>query len=85
MLSDTSNGIKKVNNRSSWQVEGRDNDRQFLECQQGYVEDTNLDPPSMVFREDHEHVFIAEESFDEENLVRTKRCGCGFSIQVEEL
>lgn len=85
LLSDTSNGIKKVNNRSSWQVEGRGNDRQFLECQQGYVEDTNLDPPSMVFREDHEHVFIAEEGFDEENLVRTKRCGCGFSIQVEEL
>ncbi|XP_072982141.1 DNA repair protein RAD4 isoform X4 [Typha latifolia] len=35
---------------------------------------------------EHEHVFPVEnESFDEEILVRTKRCPCGFSIQVEEL
>ncbi|XP_072978288.1 DNA repair protein RAD4 isoform X2 [Typha angustifolia] len=35
---------------------------------------------------EHEHVFPMEnESFDEEILVRTKRCPCGFSIQVEEL
>ncbi|XP_010932557.2 DNA repair protein RAD4 isoform X3 [Elaeis guineensis] len=36
--------------------------------------------------EDHEHVFPIEyQSFDEESFVRTKRCPCGFSIQVEEL
>ncbi|XP_030522585.1 DNA repair protein RAD4 [Rhodamnia argentea] len=35
---------------------------------------------------DHEHVFVKEdESFDEESSVRTKRCRCGFSVQVEEL
>ncbi|KAJ6796495.1 DNA repair protein RAD4 isoform X1 [Iris pallida] len=36
--------------------------------------------------DDHEHVFPVEnQSFDEESMVRTKRCSCGFSIQVEEL
>ncbi|XP_008803880.2 DNA repair protein RAD4 [Phoenix dactylifera] len=36
--------------------------------------------------QDHEHVFPIEcQSFDEESFVRTKRCPCGFSIQVEEL
>lgn len=35
---------------------------------------------------DHEHEFPEEDqSFDEETFVRTKRCPCGFSIQVEEL
>uniref|UniRef100_A0ACD6AK52 Uncharacterized protein n=1 Tax=Avena sativa TaxID=4498 RepID=A0ACD6AK52_AVESA len=34
----------------------------------------------------HEHEFPEEDqSFDEEAFVRTKRCPCGFSIQVEEL
>lgn len=36
--------------------------------------------------DDHEHEFPEEDqSFDEETFVRTKRCPCGFSIQVEEL
>ncbi|KAJ4760239.1 DNA repair protein complementing XP-C cells [Rhynchospora pubera] len=35
---------------------------------------------------EHEHVFPVEDQiFDEETAVRTKRCPCGFSIQVEEL
>lgn len=35
---------------------------------------------------DHEHTFpMEDQSFDEENFIRTKRCPCGFSIQVEEL
>ncbi|OEL35017.1 DNA repair protein RAD4 [Dichanthelium oligosanthes] len=37
---------------------------------------------------DHEHVHEypeEDQSFDEETFVRTKRCPCGFSIQVEEL
>ncbi|KAJ0981270.1 hypothetical protein J5N97_009525 [Dioscorea zingiberensis] len=34
----------------------------------------------------HAHVFpIEDQSFDEESFVRTKRCPCGFSVQVEEL
>ncbi|RCV31141.1 hypothetical protein SEVIR_6G159100v4 [Setaria viridis] len=38
--------------------------------------------------QDHEHVHEypeEDQSFDEETFVRTKRCPCGFSIQVEEL
>ncbi|XP_054804096.1 DNA repair protein RAD4 isoform X2 [Prosopis cineraria] len=36
--------------------------------------------------EHHEHVFLKEyESFDEESSLLTKRCQCGFSVQVEEL
>ncbi|KAL5810062.1 hypothetical protein ACOSQ3_026758 [Xanthoceras sorbifolium] len=42
--------------------------------------------PSMAGTEDHEHVYLVEDtSYDEETCVRTKRCHCGFSIQVEEL
>ncbi|URE22716.1 protein complementing XP-C cells [Musa troglodytarum] len=34
---------------------------------------------------DHEHVYPVEnQSFDEKTLVWTKRCPCGFSIEVEE-
>ncbi|CAN8256082.1 unnamed protein product [Cochlearia groenlandica] len=36
--------------------------------------------------EQHEHVFVnEEETFDEETSVKTKRCKCGFSIEVEEM
>ncbi|CAA7401407.1 unnamed protein product [Spirodela intermedia] len=35
---------------------------------------------------DHEHSFpIEDQSFDKESSIRTKRCSCGFSIQMEEL
>ncbi|XP_055961422.1 DNA repair protein RAD4 isoform X2 [Mercurialis annua] len=44
------------------------------------------DFPSVALTGDHEHVYLAEDqSFDEESSVTTKRCHCGFSIQVEEL
>ncbi|KAK3121748.1 hypothetical protein QOZ80_8BG0660270 [Eleusine coracana subsp. coracana] len=44
-------------------------------------------PPNPCFpAPDHEHEFPEDgQSFDEETFVRTKRCPCGFSIQVEEL
>ncbi|CAH2072591.1 unnamed protein product [Thlaspi arvense] len=36
--------------------------------------------------QEHEHVFVdEEESFDEETSVKTKRCKCGFSVQVEQM
>ncbi|KAJ3705821.1 hypothetical protein LUZ61_009526 [Rhynchospora tenuis] len=45
--------------------------------------------PTLIISEDdheHEHVFPVEDQiFDEDTSVRTKRCTCGFSIQVEEL
>lgn len=46
--------------------------------------DRPFDSPFPVH--DHEHEYPEEDqSFDEETFVRTKRCPCGFSIQVEEL
>lgn len=36
--------------------------------------------------ESHEHVFLDEqETCDEETSVKTKRCKCGFSVQVEQM
>ncbi|XP_078180088.1 DNA repair protein Rad4 family isoform X1 [Carex rostrata] len=45
--------------------------------------------PALIVSEnnhEHEHVFpVEDQTFDEGTSVRTKRCSCGFSIQVEEL
>lgn len=50
------------------------------------AKDRKLNAPSMTLTDDHEHVFLVEDqSFDEETSTRTKRCHCGFSVQVEEL
>ncbi|KAB5560898.1 hypothetical protein DKX38_005855 [Salix brachista] len=50
------------------------------------AKDRKLNAPSMTLTDDHEHVFFVEDqSFDEETSTRTKRCHCGFLIQVEEL
>ncbi|KAJ0232629.1 DNA repair protein RAD4 [Hirschfeldia incana] len=36
--------------------------------------------------DEHEHVFLDEqETFDGETSVKTKRCKCGFSVQVEQM
>lgn len=49
-------------------------------------DDRKLNAPSMTLTDDHEHVFLVEDqSFDEETSTRTKRCHCGFSVQVEQL
>ncbi|XP_020239639.1 DNA repair protein RAD4 isoform X3 [Cajanus cajan] len=48
--------------------------------------DANLDPSLRTPVKDHEHVFLKElESFDEATSLLTKRCQCGFSVQVEVL
>ncbi|XP_004289443.1 PREDICTED: DNA repair protein complementing XP-C cells homolog [Fragaria vesca subsp. vesca] len=63
---------------------GGGNDEEALGCQQGLHKNTLDDRSSML--ENHEHVFLTEnQSFDKDNLVVTKRCLCGFSVQVEEL
>ncbi|KAJ6766652.1 DNA REPAIR PROTEIN XP-C / RAD4 [Salix purpurea] len=50
------------------------------------AKDRKLNAPSMTLTDDHEHVFLVEDqSFDEETSTRTKRCHCGFLVQVEEL
>ncbi|XP_010266445.1 PREDICTED: DNA repair protein RAD4 isoform X2 [Nelumbo nucifera] len=60
-------------------------DVQSLGCH-GHVRGANSDTQSAVLGDDHEHVFpVEDQSFDEESSVRTKRCPCGFSVQVEEL
>ncbi|EOA19955.1 hypothetical protein CARUB_v10000205mg [Capsella rubella] len=36
--------------------------------------------------ESHEHVFLdGQETYDEETSVKTKRCKCGFSVEVEQM
>ncbi|XP_042501207.1 DNA repair protein RAD4 isoform X2 [Macadamia integrifolia] len=61
-------------------------DMQYVGCQQGYLQDSKMDDLLSVHNEDHEHIFLEEDqSFDDESSVRTKRCPCGFSVQVEEL
>ncbi|KAL2317281.1 hypothetical protein Fmac_031157 [Flemingia macrophylla] len=48
--------------------------------------DTNLGDSIRTPVKDHEHVFLKDlESFDEVTSLLTKRCQCGFSVQVEEL
>lgn len=48
--------------------------------------DTDLDASLSAPLKDHVHVFLKEyESFDEVTSLLTKRCQCGFSVQVEEL
>lgn len=47
---------------------------------------SNVNASSSSQAEEHEHVFLKEyESFNEETSLLTKRCRCGFSVQVEEL
>ncbi|XP_027941751.1 DNA repair protein RAD4 [Vigna unguiculata] len=56
--------------------------QQVEQCDTTSVVDASLSTPV----KDHEHVFLKEfESFDSETSLLTKRCQCGFSVQVEEL
>ncbi|XP_057441963.1 DNA repair protein RAD4 isoform X3 [Lotus japonicus] len=48
--------------------------------------DADFDASLSTPVKDHEHVFLKEyESFDKGTSLLTKRCQCGFSVQVEEL
>ncbi|XP_027329970.1 DNA repair protein RAD4 isoform X2 [Abrus precatorius] len=48
--------------------------------------DTDIDASLCTPVKDHEHVFLKElENFEKETALLTKRCKCGFSVQVEEL
>ncbi|KAK9271667.1 hypothetical protein L1049_002030 [Liquidambar formosana] len=85
-LSRTSRDTHKMNDEFHAHGGGIGGDGQSLESQQGYIQETKSDALPTVPTEDHEHVFLTEDqSFDEESSVRTKRCQCGFSVQVEEL
>lgn len=83
----TSSETGKTNRKLNENIGGSGSDGQYIECsKQGYVRDTELDTVLAENAEDHQHVFLTEDqSFDEESSVRTKRCRCGFSVEVEEM
>ncbi|XWS75588.1 hypothetical protein CRYUN_Cryun01aG0103500 [Craigia yunnanensis] len=84
--SQASRNIQDKNNEIHAPVESSKDDKQSTEHQKGDRGDTMYTTPSGALDVDHEHVFFSEnQSFDAENSVRTKRCQCGFAIQVEEL
>lgn len=90
VLSHSSSDEPTVDNNLSLQVSGSQDDKQSLEFQKGNKHQNKPNPPahspSAELEEDHKHLFLTEDqSFDDESLILTKRCHCGFSVQVEEL
>ncbi|XP_044468590.1 DNA repair protein RAD4 isoform X2 [Mangifera indica] len=89
--SQISSAIQNIkNNESNLQVGDIQDDKQPHECRNVDTQNTKLDAPSVALtaehEHEHEHVYLIEDqSLDEESSVRTKRCRCGFTIQVEEL
>ncbi|KAK4602389.1 hypothetical protein RGQ29_011440 [Quercus rubra] len=84
LSSQTSTGTntQHINNKLNAPVGGGDEGKQSHVCD---INHAKLDAQASL-PEDHEHVFLTEDqTFDEESLVLTKRCHCGFSVQVEEL
>ncbi|KAJ0098902.1 hypothetical protein Patl1_21240 [Pistacia atlantica] len=86
--SQTSRAIQNIkNNESNLRVGDSQDDKQSQECPKVDTRDAKLDAAlvAATAEHEHEHVYLIEDqSFDEENSVRTKRCHCGFTIQVEE-
>ncbi|XP_015880255.3 DNA repair protein RAD4 isoform X2 [Ziziphus jujuba] len=80
-----STDIQTVQGISNLQVGNCQDDEQSLRCQQEETHEKKPDPPSAAIPENHEHVFSIEDRSCDESLVMTKRCHCGFSVQVEEL
>jgi xeroderma pigmentosum group C-complementing protein len=86
LSSQTSTNNQPINKKLKAPVGVHHEGKQSLVCQQEDIHHAKSYAPSAGLPEDHEHVFLTEDqSFDEENLVLTKRCHCGFSVQVEEL
>lgn len=82
----SSSGKDERANRRGYPCGSQVEDVQSIQSHHEYVKDAHSDHLSVDFTGDHEHVFPVEsQSFDEESSVRTKRCPCGFSIQVEEM
>ncbi|KAI7745294.1 hypothetical protein M8C21_017215, partial [Ambrosia artemisiifolia] len=81
--SQPSNDIQETNDASHHTSE----DTQKLVSDQANEDVGNPDVvPQPLFEEDHEHVFLTNDpGSDVESSIRTKRCRCGFSIEVEEL
>lgn len=81
-LASTTN--QTVHGKSDVQI----NDSQDEEQSPGRLQEdiiSKLDSPSTAITEEHEHVFSIGDRSCDEGLVLTKRCHCGFSVEVEEL
>lgn len=84
-LPQTTNDMPSANHKPHIKVGGSGDGEQSLGPQQEYVQDKKPYSSRPGSIEDHIHVFLKEDqNFDEESLVWTKRCHCGFSIEVEE-
>ncbi|CAL0307656.1 unnamed protein product [Lupinus luteus] len=76
----------KNENESNAAVCGDNDNNQSPKHHQVSKSGTDLDTSLSTPVKDHVHVFLKEyETFDEVTSLLTKRCQCGFSVQVEEL
>jgi xeroderma pigmentosum group C-complementing protein len=87
LTSEVTNDVQCINDNVSSAAVCDSNDKNQTPRQhQMEKRDTDLDTSLSIPAKDHEHVFLKEyESFDKETSLLTKRCQCGFSVQVEEL
>ncbi|CAI9111372.1 OLC1v1011585C1 [Oldenlandia corymbosa var. corymbosa] len=78
--------LKPSHSPSSAETGDNESSRKRRGNQQNKLHDEKPSVQPFVPTEDHEHVFFSDdESFNDESCVRTKRCKCGFSIELEEL
>ena len=67
-------------------IDNQPGDGKDMNAMAGGLDSTKVEVPSYKQTSEHEHVFLKEhESFDEESSLLTRRCQCGFSVQVERL
>lgn len=86
LVSHAPHEISENNVESDAQVGDGANERQMSEFKPKNVHDSKHDAPNWAPTRDHEHVFLTEDQIvDEQSSTRTKRCRCGFSVEVEEL
>jgi xeroderma pigmentosum group C-complementing protein len=89
LTSEVTNDVRCINENVSSATVCDSNDKNQTPRQHQMEKcDTDLDSSLSIPVKDHhhEHVFLKEyESFDKETSLLTKRCQCGFSVQVEEL
>lgn len=84
--SHASNDNQKTNVESHAQVGDGEDKRRTSKCQPRNLHDSKQDAPPLGPTRDHEHVFLTDDqTIDEESSTRTKRCRCGFSVEVLEL
>ncbi|KAG4191210.1 hypothetical protein ERO13_A07G078100v2 [Gossypium hirsutum] len=84
--SQPSGNIQDKNIETKTPVQSSKDSKQPTAHRKANNQDTTHTTSLVALEVGHEHVFLTKnESFDPENSIRTKRCECGFSIQVEEL